>query len=92
MARIVLTHSTYIKGLIVKLKILAKYTAIQTITPGEIKRTKGRGGKLKLKLATSIRGGYKLLARRGNSVQEVFIVTKIQRDKFEEIITKYNQI
>ncbi|WP_320667756.1 DUF2103 domain-containing protein [Prochlorococcus sp. MIT 1307] len=86
MGRVVLTHSTYIKGLIPKLKLLAKYSGIKTVTPGEINRTKGQGGILNLKLSTSIRGGYKLIARKGKSVQEIFVVTELDKDILEIIL------
>ena len=39
---------------------------------------------LELKLTTRIRGGYKLLARKGTSVQEVFITTRIDADEIKK--------
>ena len=88
MGRIVITHSTYIEGLIPKLKELADNSSIQTITPGVIKRTKGRGGRLELRISTSIRGGFKLIARKGYKVQEVFIITTLNETDLYDCITK----
>ncbi|NBP99425.1 MAG: hypothetical protein EB123_08160, partial [Synechococcaceae bacterium WBB_32_011] len=42
MGRLVITHSTYLDGLIPLLKILANDPAIDTITPAVICRVKGR--------------------------------------------------
>ena len=77
MGRIVVTHSTYIEGLIEKLKIIANQKGIKTITPGRIRKTKGRTEELTLRISTKTISGYKLIARKGYSVQEVFIVTDI---------------
>ena len=75
MGRLVLTHSTYINGLIKRLRLINQSSKIKTITPGEIKTTKGRSEVLRLRISTKIKGGYKIIARKGTSVQEVFIVT-----------------
>ncbi len=79
MGRLVLTHSTYINGLIPKLKVLASKPAIKTVTPGIIKQTKSKASRFKLKISISTKAGYKLLARKGHSVQEVFVVTLLDR-------------
>tara|TARA_Y100001968_G_scaffold283003_1_gene281263 strand:- start:982 stop:1266 length:285 start_codon:yes stop_codon:yes gene_type:complete len=77
-ARIVQTHSTYLKGLLRKLDKLAEMNLIKTITPGKISTTKGKAEKLKLHMSTKTNSGYKLLARKGKLVQEVFVVTNIE--------------
>ncbi|HGY5540945.1 MAG TPA: DUF2103 domain-containing protein [Prochlorococcus sp.] len=77
MGRVVITHSTYVEGLIPWLKALAEDKNIQTITPAVIKRVKGRCPQLQLRISTPIKGGFKLVARRGSSVQEVFVVTTL---------------
>ena len=86
MGRIVITHSTYLEGLLEKLKLISKDNNIKTITPGRISKTKGRREALKLKITTRIKGGFKLLARKGNSVQEVFIITEMDEDYLEELL------
>ena len=53
MARIVVSHSTYIDGLIDKLKILSKEKQVKTITPGRIAQTKGKTEKLNFKVTTT---------------------------------------
>jgi hypothetical protein len=81
--RLVITHSTYVDGLIVWLKRLAADPAIQTITPGVIARVKGRSQSLRLRVSTRMLGGFKLVARKGAMVQEVFVVTSLEADELE---------
>ena len=83
MGRLVITHSTYLEGLIPLLKRLAQHPAIDTITPAVIARVKGRAPELRLRVSTPITGGWKLLARRGSSAQEVFVVTSLQAEELE---------
>jgi hypothetical protein len=75
MGRLVITHSTYLDGLIPLLKRLVKDEQIDTITPAVISRVRGRAPELRLRVSTPITGGWKLVARRGSSAQEVFVVT-----------------
>ena len=79
MGRLVVTHSTYVKGLIPWLKVLANDPQIQTITPGVIARVKGRCQELTLRPSVAIRGGFKLMARRGRTAQEVFVITTLEK-------------
>ena len=81
MGRLVVTHSTYVEGLIQWLKVLAKDPAIQTITPGVIARVRGRSNGLQLRVSTPVKGGFKVVARRGTMVQEVFVVTQLGREE-----------
>ena len=75
--RLVWNHSTHIPGLIPVLEKLITCPGISTVTPGVISRTRGRCPHLKLKVSVPIRGGYKVIARQGRIVQEVFIVTNL---------------
>ena len=86
MGRVVITHSTYVDGLIPWLKALAHETGIQTITPAVINRVRGRSPELKLRVSTPIQGGYKLVARKGSSAQEVFVVTTMTRLALEQAV------
>lgn len=81
--RLVLNHSTHIPGLIPILERLTKLEGIQTITPGVIGRVKGHTPKLKLRVSVPIRGGFKLIARQGKTVQEVFILTVLNQSDLE---------
>ena len=81
--RLVLNHSTHIPGLIPILERLTKREGIQTITPGVIGRVKGHTPKLKLRVSVPIRGGFKLIARQGKTVQEVFILTVLNQSELE---------
>ncbi len=84
-----ITHSTYVQGLIPWLKALARESAIQTITPAVISRVKGRSPTLQLRVSIPIRGGYKLVARRGTTAQEVFVVTELDRDSLQKTVNRH---
>jgi hypothetical protein len=84
MGRLVITHSTYLEGLIPLLKRLATEAGIETVTPAVICRVRGRCVGLRLRVSTPITGGYKVVARRGTSAQEVFVVTGWDRQRLQE--------
>ena len=84
MGRVVITHSTYLEGLIPLLKRLAALQGVDTVTPAVISRVRGRSPGLRLRVSTAITGGHKLVARRGGSAQEVFVVTAWTRDQLQQ--------
>jgi hypothetical protein len=84
--RLVWNHSTHLPGLIPILERLITQPGIQTVTPGVIARAKGHIPKLKLRISVPIRGGYKVIARQGKSVQEVFIITDLDQQDLEAAI------
>ncbi len=90
MGRLVQNHSTHIHGLIKWLKKIAACKEIKTVTPASLSKTKGRGEKLVLKVTVKTKEGYKLLARKGKLVQEVFIVTSLDEYEIIELIEKTN--
>ena len=90
MGRLVQNHSTNIEGLIKWLKKIAESNEIKTVTPASLSKTNGRGEKLALKVTVKTNEGYKLLARKGKLVQEVFLVTSLNESEILEIIEKTN--
>ena len=90
MGRLVQNHSTYIKGLLKWLKKIAENQNIKTITPASLSKTKGRGERLCLNITIKTNEGFKLLARKGTLVQEVFIVTNLNESQVKEVIRKTN--
>ncbi|MEB3306328.1 MAG: DUF2103 domain-containing protein [Cyanobacteriota bacterium] len=86
MGRVVVTHSTYIEGLIPLLKRLAEDPGISTVTPAVISRVRGRSSLLSLKVSTPITGGHKVNARRASTAQEVFVVTTLSREALQKRI------
>ena len=90
MGRLVQNHSTNIEGLIKWLKKIATKNEIQTVTPASLSKTNGRGEKLGLKVTIKTNEGYKLLARKGKLVQEVFLVTSLDQSEITKIIEKTN--
>jgi hypothetical protein len=85
-ARLVWNHSTHIPGLIPILERLCQHEGLQTVTPGVIGRVRGHCPKMQLRVSVPIRGGFKVIARHGKTVQEVFILTILDQDKLEEAI------
>ena len=92
MGRLVQNHSTHIEGLIKWLKKIAKNEEIKTVTPATLAKVKGRGEKLILKVTVKTKEGFKLLARKGKLVQEVFIVTHLDEVEIKKIINKTNPL
>ena len=90
MGRLVQNHSTHIEGLIKWLKKMAESDDIKTVTPASLSKTNGRGENLVLKVTVKTKEGYKLLARKGKLVQEVFLVTSLDESEILEIIEKTN--
>ena len=86
MGRLVLNHSTNIEGLIPVLQKLALNTNIKTITPAVISRVRGRSSKLILRLSVKTINGYKAIARKGQTAQEVFISTDLCKEELNHIL------
>ena len=90
MGRLVQNHSTNIEGLIKWLKRIADLEEIKTVTPASLSKTNGRGEKLVIKVTIKTNEGFKLLARKGKLVQEVFLVTSLDEKEIKAIIEKTN--
>ena len=86
MGRLVLNHSSNIEGLIPILKKLALNTNIKTITPAAISRVRGKSSKLIIRLSVKTINGYKAIARKGKTAQEIFISTNLSKDELKKII------
>ena len=90
MGRLVSNHSTNIEGLIPILQKLALDVNIKTITPAVISRARGRSSKLIIRLSVKTINGYKAIARKGKTAQEVFISTELSKEELKQIIDIYN--
>ena len=86
MGRVVLNHSTHIEGLIPILKKLALNERIKLVTPAIISRAKGRSSKLVIRVSVKTINGYKAIARKGKSAQEVFISTDLSKDELKNLL------
>tara|TARA_Y100001978_G_C23440583_1_gene312809 strand:+ start:237 stop:509 length:273 start_codon:yes stop_codon:yes gene_type:complete len=89
LGRIVITHSTYIEGLIPVLKKLALNDKIKSITPASISKVRGRSSRLIFRLSVNTISGYKAIARKGKSAQEVFINTDMSKDELKYLLDSY---
>ena len=91
MGRIVLNHSTHVEGLIPVLKKLALNKRIKLVTPAMISRARGRCSNLIIRISVKTINGYKAIARKGNSAQEIFISTDLSKDELKKLLDVYNQ-
>tara|TARA_B000000609_G_scaffold136_1_gene116 strand:- start:584 stop:862 length:279 start_codon:yes stop_codon:yes gene_type:complete len=90
LGRLVINHSTNLEGLIPILQKLALNTNIKTITPAVISRVRGKSSKLIIRLSVKTINGYKAIARKGTTAQEVFISTDLDKDELKQIIDTYS--
>ena len=90
MGRLVQNHSTHIDGLIKWLENIAKNKDVKTVTPASLYKANGRGEKLVLRVTIKTKEGYKILARKGKLVQEVFIVTDLDMTEIKKVIEATN--
>jgi len=90
LGRLVLNHSTNLEGLIPVLQKLALNVNIKSITPAVISKVRGRTSKLEIRLSVKTLNGYKAIARKGQTAQEVFISTDLGKDELKKIIDIYN--
>ena len=88
MGRLVQNHSTHIEGLIKTVKVLLKSKNIKSITPGCLKKVKTNSERLNLRITKEITGGYKLTARKGRMLQEVYILTLLEEKELKRLIDK----
>ena len=91
LGRLVLNHSTNIEGLIPVLQKLALNINIKTVTPAAISRVRGNSSKLIIRLSVKTINGYKAIARKGRTAQEVFISTDLSKDELKNMIDIYNR-
>ena len=89
LGRVVITHSTYIDGLIPILKKLASNERIKTVTPAIITKVRGRSSKLIIRVSVVTIGGYKAIARKGQTAQEIFITTDMNVDELRYLLNSY---
>lgn len=84
--RLVWNHSTHLPGLIPILQELVKIDGIQTITPAVITSVRSNAQQMRIKVSVPIMGGFKLIARKGKTAQEVFVLTTLDKPALEQAI------
>ncbi|MEB3356965.1 MAG: DUF2103 domain-containing protein [Synechococcales bacterium] len=89
--RLVWNHSTHLPGLIPILERLVTYTGIRTVTPAALSTTRSNAPQLKIKVSVPVCGGFKLIARKGKTTQEVFIITDLSKAELEGAIASAMQ-
>lgn len=81
-------HSTHLPGLIPYLERLCQLEGVGTITPAVIGQAKSNCPTLMLKVSVPVLGGFKLIARKGKTFQEVFVQTTLAREELEGAIAQ----
>lgn len=84
--RLVWNHSTHLPGLIPILERLTEQDGIGTVTPARIGKTRSNIPTMTLKVSVPIRGGFKLIARKGKTFQEVFVLTLLSQSELEAAV------
>ena len=60
------------------------------ITPAIISRVRGRSSRLVIRVSVKTINGYKAIARKGNTAQEVFISTNLSKDELKKLLNICN--
>lgn len=84
--RLVWNHSTHVSGLIPVLERLIKLEGIGTVTPGVLSSGRANCPQLQVRVSVPIRGGFKAIARKGKAIQEVFVLTTLEKPDLEAAI------
>ncbi|KAA8497550.1 hypothetical protein FVE85_5135 [Porphyridium purpureum] len=93
--RLVVNHSTHIPSLLRTLERMCQEPGVKSIVPGRVGAAKsnarGRSG-LYLRVTVPTDQGWKLLARKGTQVQEVFLVVSpdMKRDDVIRLAMRYS--
>jgi len=64
---------------------------IKTVTPAIISRVRGRSSRLIIRLSVKTINGYKAIARKGKTAQEVFISTDLSKNDLKDLLDIYNK-
>lgn len=86
MARVVLNHSTHVPGLVAALSRVPK-DACSTLVPGRLFTGRGNTERLSIHVSVATPTGWRLLARKGSQVQEIFAVTALAREPLQDVLT-----
>lgn len=82
-ARVTRNHSTICEGLPEVIEVLQRCEGIKTIVPGRIFTAKSSREHFSLRVAAQTGQGWRLTARRGQTVQEVFVVTDLDEEQIQ---------
>jgi len=62
---------------------------IKTVTPATITKVRGRTSRLIIRISVQIVGGFKAIARKGQTAQEIFITTDLNKDELNSLLSLY---
>jgi len=84
--RVVMNHSTHIPGLINVLNRLVETDGVFTVVPGQLSKGKANAAGLVLRVQAPTDQGFRLVARKGTQIQEVFVVSDLEKETLEAAI------
>ena len=74
---VTLTHSTFVPGLKPAMERLARRAGVVRVTPGQLREGSGHAETFRLEFQRELDdGSFKLVARKGKTAQDVFVVAK----------------
>lgn len=88
-ARLALNHSTHVEGLLPVLRRLIATLGppdIHTVVPGRLAVTRGKAIHFRVRVSAPTPQGFKALARRGQTVQEVFFTGSIGQAALQQAL------
>jgi len=63
---------------------------VKTVTPAIISRARGKSSNLVIRVSVKTINGYKAIARKGKTAQEVFISTDLSKDELKKLLDSCN--
>eukprot|EP01138_Halocafeteria_seosinensis_P003128 gb/GECG01003197.1/.p1 GENE.gb/GECG01003197.1/~~gb/GECG01003197.1/.p1 ORF type:complete len:139 (+),score=14.77 gb/GECG01003197.1/:1-417(+) len=88
-ARVALTHSTYIQGLLPFLDTIKHVDGIFALHPGEIRSCKAHYEKFSVKVSIPQENGYKCIVRKGRTMQDLYVVTELEKDELQDTMNEF---
>ncbi|KAJ8905052.1 hypothetical protein NDN08_001564 [Rhodosorus marinus] len=84
--KLVVNHSSNLKGLLRVLNRLCRHESIIGIVPAELTSSRSNSPGLRLRVTVKTETGFKIIARQASSIQEVFVITKATRPELIEMV------
>ena len=92
---VTLTHSTFVPGLKPAMERLARRAGVVRVTPGQLREGSGHAETFRLEFQRELDdGSFKLVARKGKTAQDVFVVAKrslFSADSLQDALLNLNE-
>mmetsp|Transcript_32348 Transcript_32348/g.126779 ORF Transcript_32348/g.126779 Transcript_32348/m.126779 type:complete len:190 (-) Transcript_32348:1157-1726(-) len=84
--KLVVNHSSNLKGLLRVLNRLCRHESIIGIVPAKLTSSTSNSPGLRLRVTVKTETGFKIIARQASSIQEVFVITQATRPELIEMV------